>query len=124
MNGSEKTVLVIDDNTGVQKLVERILQRASFKVVLAGSAAEASEVAARERPDVCLTDLQLPDSDGFALVELLREQARTENYKCDFIMTTGDDSSETIARAKEMGIKEFLVKPVAPEKLIETVSQF
>ena len=65
-------ILVVEDNVANQMLIEAVLQDRGFKVTVVGSAVEATESLARERPDLILMDIQLPGQDGISLTKQLK----------------------------------------------------
>ena len=67
------TVLVVDDEPAIRRLLQTSLKRADYCVVEAGSAREALFAVQVEKPDVVLLDLGLPDRDGLELISLIRQ---------------------------------------------------
>ena len=68
----QKHILVVDDEAVIRDLLDMFLTRNGYRVTAVSSAPEAEETAARDRPDLVITDLQLEDSDGLEMVERLK----------------------------------------------------
>lgn len=114
------SVLVVDDNVLNRRLVQLHLERLGQAVVSAGNGVEA--IAALESTpeiDMVLTDVMMPEMDGWALVARLRE--RPEWAGLPVVVCSAYADLENIQRAREFGIQEFLVKPVGGETLARAV---
>jgi diguanylate cyclase (GGDEF)-like protein/PAS domain S-box-containing protein len=103
-------VLIIDDDPVFALLAAETLQQAGFRAPAAHTRADALELLARECPDLVLLDVQLPDASGFDLCALIR--AAPAGSDVPIIMVTGNDDTESIARAYEAGATDFINKPV------------
>ena len=68
----QKHILVVDDEATIRDLLELFLSRSGYRVTAVSSAPEAEEAAAKDRPDLVITDLQLEDSDGLEMVDRLK----------------------------------------------------
>ncbi|MCB0116384.1 MAG: response regulator [Caldilineaceae bacterium] len=92
-----------------------ILELNDYKVYSAGNGKEALDLLQKERPDVVLCDIMMPQMDGYTLLRHTRadEQLRT----LPFIFLTARSSPEDKRQAKSIGIEDYLVKPVDPEDL-------
>ena len=105
------TVLAVDDEESNILLLERILARAKFRnVLLTTDPRRALELFAEHKPDLVLTDLAMPDLDGFAVMEALR-QSIGEAAFVPIIVLTADATLPTKQRALAAGATDFLTKP-------------
>jgi PAS domain S-box-containing protein len=102
------SVLLIDDDPVVRLLTVAALTERGWRVIEAGSGAEALELFARERPQVVVLDAIMPAPDGFETCERLRRLAGGEHIPV--LMLTGLDDEHSIARAYEVGATDFFVK--------------
>jgi CheY-like chemotaxis protein len=82
---------------------------------------EGLEAAKRVRPDVVLSDIGLPDSDGFALAEALRENPVTASARLVAVTAYGGD--QDLVRSKRVGFELHLLKPVNPATLLQFLEQ-
>ena len=113
-------ILVVDDEVGIRELLSEILSDEGHTVLLAENATRARELRARERPDLVLLDIWMPDSDG---ITLLKEWAAGGQLTMPVIMMSGHGSIETAVEATKIGALEFLEKPIALQKLLATVGR-
>jgi DNA-binding NtrC family response regulator len=112
------TVLVVDDLIVDRHLAGGLLERSSsLDVVYAGNGAEALEIIKRDPPDLVLTDLMMPEVDGFELVAAVVSQYPL----IPVILMTGAGSEETAVRALQAGAASYVPKSELAELLLETV---
>ena len=112
-------ILVVEDNEITRKLLRVTLRAASYDMLEAADGRSALALAARERPDLVLQDLKLPDMDGVDLVRQLRELPGCGDVPV--LAVSGFISRMEEARAVGGLFDEFLVKPVQPSELIRVV---
>ena len=110
-----KRVLVVDDDARIRDLFSNILGRAGYVVETAGTGKEALEKIQKENPNVLLLDVQLPDSNG---IELLTTADSRDTVK---IIVTGFSTEEAGKKAADFGADDYLVKPVQPKELLDTI---
>lgn len=113
-------ILVVDDEHGIRDLLSEILNDEGHAVDLAENAAQARAARLRERPDLVLLDIWMPDTDG---VTLLKEWASTGLLTMPVIMMSGHATIETAVEATKIGAMAFLEKPVTLQKLLKAVEQ-
>ena len=77
------------------------------------------QTARREHPDLMLVDLQMPDMDGFQVVQMMRADERLANIRV--VVLTSETSTEVETRVLEMGADDYVMKPFEPEVLISRV---
>jgi DNA-binding NtrC family response regulator len=112
--------LVVDDEHGIRDLLCEILNDEGHAVELAENAAQARAARLRERPDLVLLDIWMPDTDG---VSLLKEWAIGGLLTMPVIMMSGHATIETAVEATKIGAMAFLEKPVTLQKLLKAVEQ-
>jgi signal transduction histidine kinase/DNA-binding response OmpR family regulator len=112
------SVLVVDDERDTRDVLSRILERSEAKVSSAGSAVEALEMIRREKPDILVSDIAMPDQDGYALIRAVRE---IDNIPA--LALTAYAREEDRARALAAGFDVHICKPVVPEDLLAAISQ-
>ncbi|MEN9374196.1 MAG: hypothetical protein RIR79_1748 [Pseudomonadota bacterium] len=113
-------ILVVDDEHGIRDLLSEILNDEGHTVELAENAAQARGFRLRERPDLVLLDIWMPDTDG---ITLLKEWASTGLLTMPVIMMSGHATIETAVQATKIGALAFLEKPITLQKLLKAVEQ-
>jgi CheY-like chemotaxis protein len=112
--------LVVDDDHDTREMLELLLQSIGWEVVAAGSADEAVACFDPDRIDVVLTDIGMPETDGYELLDLLRKRS---SHRIPAIAVTGYDSDEARERAERSGFDGHLVKPFRLATLVEIVER-
>jgi CheY-like chemotaxis protein len=118
------SILLVDDHPDAREVVSEILRRQRAKVAAAASAREAMMSLESLKPDLLLTDIGMPDENGFALLRKLRELPAEQGGAIPAIALTAFASADDRHQAIEAGFHAHLAKPVNPEELIDTVNRF
>lgn len=113
-------ILVVDDELGIRDLLCEILNDEGHTVEAAENAAQARAARLRERPDLVLLDIWMPDTDG---VTLLKEWSATGALTMPVIMMSGHATIDTAVEATRIGALAFLEKPITMQKLLKAVEQ-
>ncbi len=113
------SVLVVDDDELVIRLAERALATEGFDVVTAMSGAQALERVSEAVPDVIVSDVNMPDLDGFELVSALR--ADRVGRSVPFIFMTTRSGSEDVVAGLSLGADDYITKPFRMEELVARV---
>ncbi len=103
-------VLVVDDDSTQLKLMSILLKAEGYEVLLANSGKAALEMVEASSPDLILLDLIMPDMNGFEVAKQLKANPLTEHLP--IIMLTAMHDRQTRLRALELGVDEFLFKPI------------
>ena len=103
-----RSILLIDDDAEVRSLLARFFDRRGWLVLQAGDARSGADAYDRDRPDLVLLDLELPDLHGLQLLEVLRQR----DPDATVIMLTGHGDIATAVEAMRLGAENFLSKPV------------
>ena len=114
-------VLVVDDSLSVRKVVEKALEARGLQVLAAASGAEAIQMLERDRPDVVICDVILPDRDGFQICEYVRSHAVIA--ATPVLLISGIDNGTVQARAAEVRSDEVLFKPFGVEDLVGRIDR-
>ena len=112
-SGKKMKILVVEDDRETREGLEMLLQDFELEVQAASTLAEGRAALASFDPDVCLTDLQLPDGDG---IDLIRE-ARASDPRREIVVLTGYGSLDSAVEAMKAGAFDYLVKPLRPVQL-------
>jgi two-component system alkaline phosphatase synthesis response regulator PhoP len=110
------TILVVEDEPGIARLVQDYLERAGFAVVLAANAEEALAQARTKRPALVVLDLGLPDRDG---LDVTRELRRLSDVPIVILTARGDESDRIVGL--ELGADDYVVKPFSPKEVVARV---
>jgi DNA-binding response OmpR family regulator len=111
-----KTILVVDDEKRLVSLVESYLTQEGYRVVTANNGLEALTVAQREKPDLIILDVMMPEMDGY---EFMRKH-RTENNTPIILLTARVDDDEKVI-GLEVGADDYVTKPFRPRELVARV---
>src|SRR5262249_8568408 len=101
-------LLVVDDDRGLSRLMEKALQREGFRTTAAGSFQEAVDWLQEHEPDLMLLDLKLEDISGQALIDYLTSNGRS----VPFITVTGQGDERVAVAMMKQGALDYLVKDV------------
>jgi putative two-component system response regulator len=110
------TILVVDDDPGVQNMIRRILGRSGYRVKTARGGKEAFAMMSESLPDLIILDLSMPGIDGFEVATHLKSNPATQEIP--IILITGLDNSENHVKALDIGINDFLSKTAEPEEIL------
>lgn len=116
------SVLIVDDEESVRRVLRRILERAGYKTFEAKNGREAIELYKAQKPDVTITDIIMPDVEGIETIRELRKQFDAKNI----IAISGGSRKNTfdyLAMAERLGATLVLRKPIDPRSLIIAVEQ-
>jgi DNA-binding NtrC family response regulator len=114
------TILVVDDELGIRGLLSEILSDEGHSVELAENAAQARAARERNRPDLVLLDIWMPDVDG---ITLLKEWGGAGLLNMPVVMMSGHGTIDTAVEATKHGAMAFLEKPITLAKLLRAVDQ-
>ena len=112
-------ILIIDDSDALRSLLESILPFAGYRAVSAATGREGLKLVEQTQPDVILTDLELPDMSGLKILEDLNERGIT----IPTIMMTGYGSEGIAARALQLGVRDYLIKPFTTEEVLSSIER-
>ncbi len=115
-------VLVVDDEADARELVRRVLQECDANVLTAPNAAEALALVEREKPDVLVSDVGMPEVDGFELLRQVRALGQSKGGALPAIALTAFARSVDRTRALHAGFLVHVSKPVEPSELVATVA--
>lgn len=113
------TVLTVDDSRTMRDMLRLALVQAGFEVVQAEDGLHGLEVLDQERPDVIVTDINMPRLDGFGFIEGVRGDER--NRAIPILVLTTESDGEKKMRARKAGATGWIVKPFDPVKLVDAI---
>jgi len=122
MTRVSKTILTVDDSPSIRMLLRYALSGQGYAVAEAEDGVAALEwLAANERPDLMITDINMPRMDGFDLVEAVRAQGPHSDMP--ILVLSTESSKEKIDRARLAGADGWIVKPFDPAQLVSAIRQ-
>lgn len=120
---AKKTILIADDSPTMRAmLVSTIEMLGDFHVVEASSGFEALRLLPREKVDLILTDINMPDINGLELISYLRNNSNYRSIPVFIISTEG--SQKDVEKGKLLGANEYVVKPFDPARLLKLISSY
>ena len=116
---ANKKVLVVDDEIHIVHVVAIKLRNNGYEVVTASNGAEAFEIACNEKPDIIVTDYQMPVMTGIQLVENIRAEASISDMPV--ILLTARSFAVEDEQTERLQISECLSKPFSPKELLRCI---
>ena len=116
----KKRILVVDDDYEIIDALRYALEAKGFEVMIARDGNQGLAMAEREVPDLVILDMMMPKRSGFLVLEKLR---RTHAAPIRVIMITANEGSRHKAYAEMLGVDDYIRKPFAMDRLVESVSR-
>lgn len=114
-----KSVLVIDDNADIRDNTAEILDLAGYKTFTAENGKRGVDLAVKEKPDVIVCDIMMPELDGYGVLHLLRKNEETQNIP--FIFLTAKTERSDFRKGMEMGADDYITKPFEDIELLNAI---
>ena len=114
-----KSILVIDDNADIRDNTAEILELAGYKVSTAENGKKGVDLALKEKPDVIVCDIMMPELDGYGVLHLLRKNPEAQNIP--FIFLTAKTERSDFRKGMEMGADDYITKPFDDIELLNAV---
>jgi CheY-like chemotaxis protein len=118
----EMNILIVDDDVDSLELLVLIFADTGANITCAVSASEALAILGQYQPSLIISDIGMPDTDGYTLIQQIR--AMPSKAKIPAIALTAYDANEDRDKALAVGFQEFITKPIDPDKLINQVIKF
>ena len=115
-----KTILLIEDNIDMSENTAEILETADYRVITAQNGKIGIELAALCQPDLIISDITMPEIDGFEVLETLRQSITVRNTP--FIFLTARIENENRKTGMDLGAAAYLTKPFDGGELLKIVS--
>jgi EAL domain-containing protein (putative c-di-GMP-specific phosphodiesterase class I)/CheY-like chemotaxis protein len=119
IDGGGRRVLVVDDDSVLREMLVELLTDAGYQVTACPDGRTALAALEREPPDAVVSDVQMPDMDGLALLKAVRAR----DLDVPVVLCTGGPSLETAIEAVERGALKYLIRPVPAERMLEAVGR-
>jgi DNA-binding response OmpR family regulator len=114
-----KSVLVIDDNADIRENTAEILELAGYKTFTAENGKKGVELALKEKPDVIVCDIMMPELDGYGVLHLLRKNPQSQQIP--FIFLTAKTERNDFRKGMEMGADDYITKPFGEIELLNAI---
>ena len=118
----KKKILVIDDEEDIVKTISFRLNSLGYEVITAENGFDGFEKAQREKPNLILLDVMMPEIDGFEVLRRLRSDQATKYTPV--IMLTGKGESESLFKAYNLGSTDYIIKPFKMQELLDSVKRY
>jgi DNA-binding NtrC family response regulator len=116
---SPARILIVDDKTSFRFLLKNYLQDAGYKTACAENGSVALKIMQQQRVDLILSDLVMPELDGFSLLA----EVQNRFPELPFVVVTAHGSVESAVQAMKQGADDYLLKPIISEELLLTVAR-
>ena len=117
-----KRVICIEDDPGIIDLVKMILTRKGFKVIGAVGGYEGLEAIERERPDLVLLDLMMPDMDGWEVYHQMKASETMRKIPV-IVITAKAQSIDKVLALHIAKVDDYLTKPFGPQELLDSIDK-
>ncbi|HZY79209.1 MAG TPA: response regulator [Cyclobacteriaceae bacterium] len=114
-----KKILVIEDNEDIRENTAEILSLANYSVVTAENGKVGVDLASREKPDLIICDIMMPELDGFGVLHILSK--KPETAAIPFIFVTAKTERSDIRKGMELGADDYLTKPFDDTELLNAI---
>jgi len=120
-DSKKSSILIIDDDPGHIRLMEKILGEQGYDLLLANEAPVGLETAMKHRPDLIVLDVMMPIINGFNICRLLKSEE--EHRHIPIILLTSRITEEDQRIGREVGADAYLLKPLNTQEFLHTVQQ-
>jgi len=114
-----KILIVEDDPTTVQ-LIEFLLKKNNFEVLIAYNGVESLQIAKKEKLDLILMDVMMPKMDGIEAIEKLKKDENTRDIPIIILSALGQEMD--VMRGLQAGASSYIVKPFSPQELLTEIN--
>ncbi|MFH2202158.1 MAG: response regulator transcription factor [Elusimicrobiota bacterium] len=115
----QKTILIVEDNTEFQALLQQIVEDAGYRSLLAVDGAAGLAAAKAEKPDLMLLDIQMPRMSGYEVTQAVRADAAIG--RTPIILVSVESKMEDIVKGLKLGADDYVTKPFNPEEVLARV---
>ena len=115
-----KKILIVDDEPDILEFLQYNLKKEGYQVVTANDGKQAIDVAEREKPDLIILDIMMPELDGVETCRLLRQKKEFKHTPIAFLTARDEDFSQITAL--DVGGDDYITKPIKPRVLISRIN--
>jgi two-component system, cell cycle response regulator DivK len=117
---NQKTILVIDDNSGFRLMMQKLLETAGYRVIVGEEGQSGIEAAWSDRPDLIITDMDMPVNDGYKTIQMFRYDPALQ---APLIVVSGAVDARNTQLVLDAGARAFFPKPVDQAALLAKISE-
>jgi DNA-binding response OmpR family regulator len=114
-------ILIAEDDRDIRELIAISLTYAGYEVVSASDGQQAVDLTIEEKPDLIMLDVRMPRLTGFQALEQIKEQPEFEDVPVVILSAKGQETE--IQSGLDLGASQYILKPFAPDELIEKIRQ-
>ncbi len=119
-SATDKRILLVDDDAEIIESMRTVLEAKGYTVLIARDGNQGVALAEKELPDLLVLDMMMPKRSGFLVLERLR---RGQQKPLRIIMVTANEGSRHKAYAEMLGVDDYIRKPFAMDRLLESVQK-
>ena len=119
MADEQKVILIVDDDMELSDGLRVVLEKQGFRVIQARDGQQGKQAVYNHRPDLMILDMMMPRMGGYPVLEHFRDKQETP----PIIMITANEGSRHKAYAEWLGVVDYIRKPFAMERLLESVQR-
>jgi len=112
-------VLIVEDDPTTVQLIEFLLRKNNFEVLIAQDGVEALKISREKKPDLILMDVMMPKMDGIEAIEKLQESEETQEIPIVILSALGQEMD--VMRGLQAGASGYIVKPFSPQELLDEI---
>jgi len=117
-----KKILVVDDETELVEMLKMRLEANNYTVITAPDGKVGLEQAIKEKPNLIILDIMMPEIDGFEVLDQLKKNEITRSTPV--LMLTAKDDTNAILESQELKATDHLIKPFDPEELLRLIGRY
>lgn len=118
----KKTILIIDDDIHIRKIIEIKLKNSGYKTLTAKNGEEGLEIITHQKPDAVISDLNMPKLDGKQLSQMTNPLKKDRPFLT--ILITARINPNEQQWIKDLEDTQFMEKPFSPSKIVDTINQY
>jgi len=113
---SKENILIVEDDKHISKLIKYNLEKSGYFCITSVSGEEALEILDKERIDLIILDIMLPEMDGFEVCRRIKEESKFKNIPIVMLTAKGEEVDRIVGF--ELGADDYIVKPFSPRELV------
>jgi putative two-component system response regulator len=116
---NEHNILIVEDNDTMRRGIQLLLEADGYNVIVAANGREALGLMQSSRPDLILSDIAMPEMDGYAFFDTVR--SRPDWVAIPFIFLTARGGRDDVFEGRKLGVEDYLVKPIERQELLTAI---
>ncbi len=116
----ERLILVVEDSAQIRNVIARALEAEGYQTLQGKNGLEGLELLKEATPDLILSDINMPQMDGLEFFKAVRQNSNWTTIP--FVFLTSHGTTEDIQRGRELGVEDYLTKPIEPDDLVRIIN--